>query len=170
MATPPDFLKTNVQAITNVPTGMNEYFQDAAYFSSRCRQILDPAMSKDAIFDAILYFAFCAERLFKGVLLDIDPRMTLENSKEDNCFAVLYRELLIPSFATTIDKSLKGERPNNNTITFKEAMLKVKNFSQVTHDNIGILTQLSDYRGILAHRPLSLPDSGSLRTCRRRRR
>ena len=42
-------------------------------------------------------------------------------------------------------------------------MLKAKNFSQVTHDNMGILTQLSDYRGILAHRLLSLLDEAAAR-------
>ena len=142
---------------------MNEYYQDAAYFSRRCVESLDPAMSIDAIYDSVLHFAFCVERLFKGVLWDIDPRMVLEDSKEANSFAVLHRVVLLPSVAASIDKSLKGKKPNHNTITFKEAMLKAKNFSQVTHDHIGILTQLSDYRGILAHRVLSLLDEAAAR-------
>lgn len=135
---------------------MNEFYTDAAYFSRRCIALLHPKMEKNAVYDSVLYFAFCIERLFKGVLWDIEPRMVLENDKEENCFAVIHRHALLTSVAENIDKSLKGEKPNHNTITFKEAMLKAKNFSQVTHDNIGVLMKLSDYRGVLAHRVLSL--------------
>ncbi len=142
---------------------MNEFYQDAAYFSRRCVDLLAPAMSVEAVHDSVLHSAFCIERLFKGVLWDIDPRMVLEDSKEENAFAVLHRDKLIPTIAATIGKSLKNEKGNHNTITFKEAMLKAKNFSQVTHDHIGVLTQLSEYRGILAHRVLSILDVNAAR-------
>lgn len=142
---------------------MNEFYKDASYFSRRCVVLLDPGMKVDAIHDAVIHSAFCIERLFKGVLWDIDPRMVLEDSKEENAFAVLHRGKLIPSVAASIDKSLKNEKPNHNTITFKEAMLKAKSFSQATNDHIGILTQLSDYRGILAHRVLSSLDPNAAR-------
>ena len=75
---------------------MNTFYQDAAYFSRRCVALLDPAMSQDAVYDCVLYFAFCMERLFKGVLWDIDPRMVLEDGREENCFAVLHRKVLLP--------------------------------------------------------------------------
>jgi hypothetical protein len=120
-------------------------------------------MSVESVHDAVIYSAFCIERMFKGVLWEIDPRMVLEDSKEENAFAVLHREKLIPTIAANIDKSLKNEKANHNTITFKEAMLKAKNFSQVTHDHIALLSQLSDFRGILAHRVLSLLDMEAAR-------
>lgn len=137
---------------------MNEFYKDAAYFSSRCVPLLDPKMPMDNTIDSVLHFAFCAERLFKGVLWDIDQRLVLENSKDENCFAVLHRDKLIP----TVEANL-GDKVNRNTITFKEAMLKAKNFSQVTHDHLGVLTKLSDYRGILAHRFLSYLDPAEAR-------
>ncbi|QDT91745.1 hypothetical protein [Gimesia algae] len=142
---------------------MNEFYKDAAYFSARCTPRLSPEMQEDDTVDCVLYFAFCVERLFKGVLWDIDPRLIFENSKDENCFAMLHREKLIPSIESIIDKSLKGEKPNHNTITFKDAMLKAKNFSQVTHDRMGVLSKLSDYRGILAHRRLSSLDYAAAR-------
>ncbi|KAA0139150.1 hypothetical protein FYZ48_10930 [Gimesia chilikensis] len=143
---------------------MNEFYEDAAYFANRCVSHVAQNMPKDSVIDAGLYFAFCVERLFKGILWDIDKRSVLEDGKFENCIAVLYRDRLIPPALKNIEHQEKKKKTEYKTINFKEAMFRASNFSQITYERIGVFTKLFSYRGIIAHRTLNTLDTSSLRT------
>ncbi len=117
--------------------------------------LLERQMSNPTIQDATMQFAFGAERIFKGILFDINPIFLLESESFDNAVTVLYRDRLIPKHREKADKEAeKHKGANTRLLPFQGAMLRAARFSRTTEDHIGTLTKLSDYRGVIAHRTL----------------
>ena len=138
---------------------MNEFFEDAVYNFRRASGLIKPNMKREEIEDAVVFFAFGVERIFKGVAHDINPMFVYENTNFDNMLSVLYRECLVEPHKSRVEKDAgKSPGPNHNLLPFKASMFRAARFSKTVEDNIGAFTKLSDYRGIVAHRPLSKLD------------
>jgi hypothetical protein len=138
---------------------VNEFLEDAAYNFRRASGLIKPKMKREEIEDAVVLFAFGVERVFKGIAHDINPMFVYENDSFDNMLSVLYRECLVEPHKGKVEKdAAKSPGPNHNLLPFKASMLRAARFSKTVEDNIGAFTKLSDYRGVVAHRPLSKLD------------
>ena len=138
---------------------MNDFFEGAVYNFRRASGLIKPKMRREEIEDAVLFFAFGVERVFKGIAHDINPMFVYESDGFDNMLSVLYREHLVEPHRTKVQRNAsKSPGPNHNLLPFKASMLRAARFSKTVEDNIGAFTKLSDYRGIVAHRPLSQLD------------
>ncbi|MCH8823028.1 MAG: hypothetical protein IH984_05915 [Planctomycetes bacterium] len=134
---------------------MNAFFTDATYNLNRAAALLDQKMDNDQVEDATMQFAFGIERIFKGIIHDVNPLLLLESAKIENAISVLYRDKMIPKHREKADKEARSKRINSRLLSFQGSMLRAAKFSNTTELNIGLLTKLSHYRGIIAHRKIA---------------
>ena len=116
---------------------MNEFFENAVYNFSRASGLIKPKMQREEIEDAVVFFAFGVERVFKGIAHDINPMFVYESDSFDNMLSVLYREHLVEPHRTKVEKDAsKSPGPNHNLLPFKASMLRAARFSKTVEDNI----------------------------------
>lgn len=136
--------------------GMNEFFNDATYNFNRCAKLLKEGMAKGEIEDALMQFAFGVERVFKGIVFDVNPLFVMENGSFENALGVLYRDKLIEPHRSNTEKTANSKEGfNTQYLAFKGSMLRAAKFSKAVEDSIGAFLKLSDMRGVVAHRPMS---------------
>lgn len=136
---------------------MNEYLKDATHWLRRASEALgrvesDP--SHDRVHDATLFFAFGIEKMFKGILWDINPLFIMEETGFANACGVLYRDRLLEAPKTNADKEDKKNAYKRNVLPFLGSMHRAKEFSKTVAAHVSVFCHLSDLRGILAHRTL----------------
>lgn len=131
---------------------MNEYLISAKAFLNRCTPLVSDSLTKSQIIDAIIFFAFGMERIFKGILWDINPSFVLCDPNFKNASVALYSSKLIPGFVPNKEFSCS---PNRLDISYRDSLSRVRGFSSQVNKHSNALFALSFHRDIIAHRPLS---------------
>ncbi|MFO0824976.1 MAG: hypothetical protein U0792_17955 [Gemmataceae bacterium] len=145
---------------------MNDYFTDATYWLRRAATTL-AANERDAavdnIHDAVIDFAFGIEKLLKGILWNVNPLFIFETPSFENACGVLYRDKLLDNAREKAEKEDRKNQFEKNVIPFGASMKRAKVFSQVVATHMGMLTELAELRGLLAHRVVKEMDANE--TC-----
>ncbi len=134
---------------------MNDYFTDARYWLRRAAASLASSErddDDDLLHDAVLFFAFGVEKVFKGILWNVNPLFTLEKPDFGNACGVLYQDKMLQKQREKAEKEDTKNQFDKSVLAFGEAMKRAKVFSAVVSTHMGVLTHLADLRGILAHR------------------
>lgn len=151
---------------------LNHYDADAIHCVRRAASSLVSLEPARDVVDAVIYFSFGIEKLFKSILYRVNPLFILEKPDFKAGVRLLYSDRLISKYKqeaereTTREPKKDGGRDTGDEINreshvhaFRGAMKCAAHFSQVVQDNIGTLVKLNEYRGIVAHRTFNeLPD------------
>lgn len=134
---------------------MNDYFDDARYWLRRASLSLASSVRDDddeLLHDSVLFFAFGVEKVFKGILWNVNPLFTIEKPGFANACGVLYQDKMVQKQREKAEKDDKKNQFDRNVLAFGESMKRAMVFSSVVSTHIGVLTHLADLRGMLAHR------------------
>ncbi|HOS11874.1 MAG TPA: hypothetical protein PL148_08190 [Candidatus Aminicenantes bacterium] len=131
---------------------MNEYLISAKTFLNRCAPLICDSITNPQVLDALIFYAFGMERIFKGILWDINHTFVLEDATFKNAAVVLYSSKLLSGLASNKEFS---PDPNNRIINYRVSLSRVKGFSLSADKHSNALFALSTHRDIIAHRPLS---------------
>jgi len=124
----------------------HKHFLDEAIEDlSRAADVIDKQMTDEQIFDSALFFAFGVERLFKAMLVEVNPLYILDDPSFENSMEVLHSKRL---HQPTLKKK---QLPNRNVLTFTSAMLRAAHLCKTVHAHQGALGKLNDIRGVLVH-------------------
>jgi hypothetical protein len=129
---------------------MNNFYKDShILFKDVSRKIADKKISSDMdVIHNTLFFALGIEKLLKGLLLDINPILILENSDFKNAFSVYYKDKLIKANENTNDIQ---QDPNGDVIAFHNSIVRSSLISQTAFDFKNTLMKLKNARDIIVH-------------------
>jgi len=131
---------------------VNEYLISAKTFLNRCTPLIGDSITNPQVIDAIIFFAFGMERIFKGILSEVNPTFILSDPSFKNASVTLYSSKLLPGYSSNKEFS---PVPNKWVINYRISLSRVKEFSLSTNKHFNALFALSNHRDIIAHRPLS---------------
>lgn len=129
---------------------MNKYLLDGISNLKRSSAIIDAEMTMENVHDSILYFAFGVERLCKGLLYDLNPALILASGKYVDLVRLSYLDKVVDQDFLKQNKD-KGVQ----AATFSEILNRSVLFSISCKENKAVLTNLKEYRNVLAHQALS---------------
>ena len=119
---------------------MNAYFSDAQHWLRRASNALllcEHGGTDENLHDAIIFFAFGVEKLFKGILWDVNPLFIMENPGFENACGVLYRSQLRSKSKEKADKEDKQKAVNHSVLPFQGSMMRAKEFSETVASHMG---------------------------------
>jgi hypothetical protein len=137
---------------------MNDYFKDSLIFFQKAASIIDESNDFNQMVESTLHFALGVERILKGILWDINNLYVFIDPSFSNSAPILYHEKIFKKKNQEIKST-----PSADVITYKLSLLRARAFSRVTRQFSGLLFALSEYRDIIAHRPLSELNSDKLK-------
>lgn len=131
----------------------NQYISDGISFIRR-------ASSKDFLIllddmelkEAILLFAMGIEKLFKGMLWDINPLLIYEDTTLKNLCVSMYGDKMTEWARNRLKPKNGEELPENKVHTGNKTIAAAVNFSKLADGKGPTLRELFRLRGILAHR------------------
>lgn len=139
---------------------MNEYFKDSLVFIKQSSDKISPLISNEDTLISAFCFALGLERIFKGILFDINPTYILIGDSFKESAAVLYGDKILPGFKKEQEINFK---PSGDLITFRKALSRVKLFSKTANKYNALLHKVSYFRDIIAHCELSKLDVEKLK-------
>jgi len=132
---------------------MNPYLEDAIACMKRASRHFSLDEKLDDLCDALIYYTFGLERLFKGILYEVNPLFILESPDFENAVRLVYRDRLIEKHRKQIDRDLKQAKNQDAKVhAFRASMFAAGKFSRTVDSHIGALVQLGEYRDMAAHR------------------
>lgn len=136
----------------NKKNEMNEYYKDSIIFIKKASEKISPLISDEDLIITMLSFALGLERIFKGILFDINPIYVLIEDSFKGSAPILYKNKFLPSFKKNEEINLKA---SGDQITFRKALSRAKLFSQTANRYSGLFHRVSYSRDIIAHCELS---------------
>jgi hypothetical protein len=124
---------------------MNKYFTDAIYWLKRVAVLLDDVMTQDQLNDAIIYFAFGVEKIFKAVLWDVNPLFLLEKPVFENACPALYMDKMHEKAKEKAGKEHENKKVNMQVLPFQGSMIRAATFSRAIEASIGAFTHLAGF-------------------------
>lgn len=139
---------------------MNEYIEDGVFFLKRASSQLHGSGERETLVDVLLNYALGMERLFKGILHKVNPLFVLEKPDFDSAVKLLYRDQLIGKRKRAVENDLKKAKNQDAKVhAFSASLSHAVQFSETLDSYRGAMTQLCEYRGILAHRTIAELDA-----------
>lgn len=139
----------------------NPYIKDSLIFFETVSTGIKQNPSNSEIVNLTMHFAFGLERLLKGILYSLNPIYILMSPEFKNSLPVLYKSKIIAEATGTKEIA---DSPNEDVITFRNALLRAQLLSKTAYDNKSLLFTISNARDIIAHHELSKLDYSSLKT------
>lgn len=129
----------------------SEFLADAKKLIRMSSCDIKEDMKELEVIHATTFFSFGIERLLKYVLANINPVFALKNGDFKNAAPCLYKH----KFVNGDQHGETASKPDADVVSFRVAMQRALIFSLGVKENSQLLFSLANYRGILAHRPLS---------------
>ena len=130
----------------------NYYIEDAKYFLKKAASFISEKMENDTVIDCVLFISLGFERLFKGILYNINPIYVLKKEEFKNTAPILYESLIIDS--SNPGKEI-SRTPIQDVLSFRHALLRARLFSPTTNNFSNNLFFISTCRDTIVHRPLN---------------
>ena len=137
--------------LTKKVDGANEFIADAALFLGMAFSDLESEMSAEKVIRATLMAAIGFERMFKGLIYEVNPVYAYRKTDFKNTLLMLYGERMHPEMAERAKSSLF---PNQDTITFKAALEIAVYISRTCHQFKAEFDRLRGWRDRIVHNPL----------------
>lgn len=131
---------------------MNDYLIDAKAFLGRCAPLICDSIANPQVLDALIFFAFGMERIYKGILWEINHTFVLEDANFNNASVLLYPSKFLPGLAS---KKKCSPVTIDRVINSRVSLTRVKYFSPSADKHSHALFALLTHRDVIAHRPLS---------------
>ena len=112
----------------------NDFLDDAIYCLRRASRALRSSMDRDNFYDAITYFAFGMEKLFKAIVHDVNPVFLLEGAGFENAVGLSPRRFFVGRIysAQTLGRD---QRARNSTINLSPLRQSVQLPERKTQQN-----------------------------------
>lgn len=132
---------------------MNSYFSDASIFTKTVAASLNKDMSAETVIFSSLHLALALERVFKGLLFELNPIYVYKNQSFKNTAPILFKDKLLPD---RIESEDIAKKPDHDVLAFKASFWAAHAFSNTTRQYKNSLLAIGDHRDIIAHCPLSM--------------
>lgn len=140
---------------------MNEYFKDASTFLRKASDIINYSISDIDTITVILFFSFGLERIFKGILYEINPIYILQEQSFKDSAPILYNSKFVK--ASKQNKEINF-RTKGDLINYRVGLSRVKVFSNTANKHSNLLYKISHIRDIVAHCELTRLDLIEIRS------
>ena len=143
----------------------NPYLRDRDMFLKSALRAVKADLDFPELVIVLLNFALGFERLFKGILHEVNPVYLLQDESFKNSAPLLYKHKFdLAGQSTKSFESTVAENPCGDVLAFRAALFRCCLFSAAINKNKGRLMRLNGMRDIIAHRLLAELDLDKCRS------
>lgn len=131
---------------------MNKHFEEASTLLCLASDYMRANIKDSPSIESLLFFAIGVERMFKGILYEVNPIYVLKNQKFGNTVPVIYSSQIVSTFKLKEVQKV----PDFDVLSYRTALSRARLFSETINNYATQLFYLADTRDKIAHGGMDL--------------